>query len=430
MKTSLIFTVTVAFALSAFSQEKDLKSFRTQIIIDAFNSKPENLVRPLTPENVELGVYDGRVNVNTDTKFSYYIHIANMNESDSPITLIPMATSRYTPTYYQTDDWWDAHKDELEKARLQGTPAPRQDMDEVAAWLKKMKLSTNPDVIEIDPSTNKVTRLPLQDFLYNHYMNNYVHGGVITLYRGAEKDGEIDAWNRKEVPRGARYWTPTANYAWRYARKNRQFLDELVIGKTPLFKFEIPVNDFEGMIKRQWQRLTLGTELTKNAHNSFDHEKKFTDHLANEQPYLGEGHYGVEFELRSNRAGAEEMIQYYKGPVGIEELAADRISVLELTRERLIAKDSKQKEKLKKKFDERIEQVLLEEKIIVSILSGVSKAEILEQLESLKNNDLEIADIDGLYFHSWVKETIELRDSRKIKLVPSTNYKGQCKKLF
>jgi hypothetical protein len=381
---------------------------RTDLILKAFNDKPQDLIRPLVATDIELGRIDGRIDVNEKAKFSYFLNIDRMADVKSPMTLIPMATSRYTPTYYQTDEFWEANKEAMAKAKAEGKAGPKQDMNEVEAWLKEMKLSTNPDVIVIDPVSNKIERTPLQTFLFDHYKKNYVKDGYITLFRGAEKQGEFQSWSKGEVPRGVRYWTPTANYAWRYARKNANFIDELVAGEAPLFKFKIPVAEFEAMVMRTWPRLTLGTELTKSAHRSFDSGKQFTDDLTNGQAYLGEGHYGVEFELRSNRSGAQDMVKYFKGAVTIQDLAQDRISVLNLTAQRLIEKNPENKTQIENSFSVRVKRVQSEEKIISGIINKISSVELNQMMKEMPSGSAEITNIVGVNFNSWAREKISL----------------------
>lgn len=396
----LYFTMLLT-AQNVFAQiASDINKYRTELIVKAFNSKSESLISPISNEQVHLGVRDGRVDVNPKTKFSYFIQISEMSNINSDMILIPMATSRYTPTYYQTDDWWDAHKDEIAKAKANGTAMPKQDMNEVIQWLEDMKLSTNPDVIRIKGKSGQIERQPLQDFLLDHYLKYYAHDGYITLYRGAEKAGEIDSWKNGKVPRGARYWTPNATYAWRYGRKNLNFLDELLKNETPLFKFKIPVNDFKSMVQRKWQRLTLGTELTKNAHQSFDRNNEFIDHLTG-LPYPGEGTYGVEFELRSNKAGAQDMIHYFKGPVTIDDLANDRLTVLTKTFKRLIQQNPENESQLKHALDSRIKQIYLEKEIINQIKTKNKSIHFDELLNTIDPHRSEIVDIDGLNFKDW-----------------------------
>lgn len=398
MKIFLLFLLTAFQVFAA-----DIIQTRKELILKAFNAKPENLIAPLTIDDIELGNYEGRVVVNKKAKFTYYVHILNAQDPKSEITLIPMSTSRYTPTYYQTDDWWDAHKTEIETAKRNGTPQPRQDMNEVTAWLEEMKLTTNSDVVIIK-NNRSVVRKPLQEFLFDIYIQKFVKNGKVVLYRGAERDNELQSWKSKSTPRGARYWTPTANYAWRYARKNKSFFDLLAVDETPLFKFEIPVNEFKDMVLRRWPRLTLGAELTKNAHQIFDRSAYFGDHLYNGFPFLGIGSVGLEFELRSNKSGADDMVKYFSGAVTIADLAEDRIAVLEATLERIKLQRPENFALESKTILSRIEIIKLEKLIVDSILNHSKKAYIDELLAKIpRAQQLEISNIDGLSFTNWAK---------------------------
>lgn len=418
MEKIFLFLSAVIFVGMAQATESTIQQHRVSLILKAFNSRLENLVRPLIESDIHMGPTGGRVDVNDKAKFSYYIHIADANDVKSEITLIPMATSRFTPTYYQTDDWWDAHKTEIEQAKLKNQPAPKQDMNEVMQWLQDMKLSTNPDVIEISGATGQVQYTKLQTFLLDFYLKNNVKDGKITLFRGAEKAGEISAWQKGETPRGARYWTPTANYAWRYARKNTNFLDELLLKQTPLFKFEIPVEQFKTMVDRKWQQMTLGTELTKKVHDSFDRTGTFQDQLQNNNPYLGEGRFGVEFELRANRDGAASMAAYYKGPVTIEDLVFDRIAVIERTQARLVKQDISNKAKLENLFSSRIERVKQEGKIIIALQENYSVETVQALLQNLNRQSPEFVNIDGTDFTLWVSKRVAAKSKLDLKTSP------------
>lgn len=389
------FILLLIISNSVFAQ--DLRSQRIQWILEAFNSNPEYLVEPLAADQVELGEYEGRVMVNKKAKFSYYVHIEEKLNPNSKIVMIPMATSRFAPNYYQTDEWWDKHKDEK--------PMPKQDPAEVLTWLNEMKLTTNPDVlVVIDPTQNQLQRISLKEYLLSIYLENYVENGKVVLYRGAEKPGELDSWKKGEMPSGVRYWTPTSNYAWRYARKNKEFLDLLVANETPLFRFEIPVADFKEMVLRRWPRLTLGTELTKNAHAIFDSKKYFGDHLYSSQPYLGVGSLGVEFEVRSNRAGAQQMIQYFVRPATIDDLANDRKRVLQKAQQRL----SKQmglldSDQVIQKMNKRIESLEIEKQVLTSIIKKNVNPDLENQLDQISQRGSELTLIDGVQFQSWAK---------------------------
>lgn len=395
--------IIILFCSTAFSQT-DISQKRIQLILQAFNARPEKILEPLNVEDVQLGTFDGRVVVNKKTKFTYYVQIEEANNPHSKITLIPMSTSRFTPTYYQTDEWWDANKAEIDKAKREGKPAPKQDMNEVAEWLGQMKLSTNPDVITIEPLLNRVERKPLQDFLLAVYLKQFVKDGHVVLYRGAEKPNELDSWKKGETPRGARYWTPTANYAWRYARKNQQFLDLMMNDQAPLFRFEIPVEVFKSMIQRKWQQLTLGTELTKNSHQIFDRSRYFGDHLYNSLPFLGIGDVGVEFEIRANRSAAQEMVKYYKRPATFSDLVEDRLKVLTDSMARLQKQIPEiYEEKYKAAFEARVSTARSEMKLFTALSTYKSPDEIQKVLTELDRTTLEIANIDGLYLSSWAQ---------------------------
>lgn len=392
-----------------------LLQLRTNLILKAVNSRPEKIIETLDAADVELGAFDGRVVVNKKAKFTYYVHIDEANNPNSKIILIPMSTSRFTPTYYQTDAWWDAHKTEIDEAKKSGRPMPRQEMNEILTWLEQMKLNTNPDVIIIEPSQDRVNRVPLQDYLLDIYLNTFVENGKVVLYRGAEKPGELDSWLSGQTPKGVRYWTPTANYAWRYARKNSDFLNLLLAQKTPLFRFEVPINDFKQMIQRRWQRLTLGTELTKKSHQIFDSSRYFGDQLYSGQAYLGIGNLGLEFELRSNRFGAQDMVKYFKRPATIADLAEDRIRVIRLAFERLRKHQAnpEQEAKLKTQLTTRIEQVRLEQALIEGLLERRSPADIEGLLQQYRPEQRpEIGNIDDVNFRNWVLEKVRTQTIR------------------
>jgi hypothetical protein len=392
------------FSLIVFA-DPNLDQMRAQKIVDALNASATEWTEQIKIENVKIKNGVGRVDVNTKAKFSYYIFTEFPNDPHAKIILIPMATSRYTPTYYQTDEWWDEHKNEIEEARRKGTPAPRQNMDEVEQWLKEIKLSTNPWVFEI---TESIKKTRLQSFLLDYYLRFYSKDGVITLYRGGEKPGELEIWTKGETPRGVRYWTPTAAYAWRYARKNRSYSDDLIDKKVPLFKFEIPEEAFRQMVERRWPRLILGTELTKRVHDQFDSAGEFIDQLKENEPYLGEGRLGLEFEIRSNRAGAQEMAQYFKGPIEIREFLTDRIHLVRLTAERRKKQNPENKSAIQHWAEKRITDLINEAHAIElmqkkgsidSVRAALAKVDSVE----LSNNDFKsIHEIFNQRLVNWV----------------------------
>jgi len=381
--------------ISLFAQAQSPDDARRLLILEAFNQRKEFLVEPLTLEDIQIKNGVGRVDVNKKAKFSYYIQTEEPSNPQSKITLIPMATSRFTPTYYQTDAWWDAHKDMK--------PMPRQPMEEVAAWLKEMKLSTNPDVLILNPgSAVKVQRQPLQDFLLQHYLRHYAKDGKIVIYRGAERANESQEWQAGRKPKGVRYWTPSALYAWRYARKNKNFIQDLLAGNSPLLKFEIPVADFIAMTKGRWPKLTLGTELPKSTHVGFASSGEMRDHLAGHSPFLGEGRMGVDFEIRSNSAGASAMTKYFAGPASIEDIASDRIRIIETATARLIKQTPEKTEQLNKSAEERIRTIEIEKNILL-LLQSAPRSEEIPKLASQISRP-EITNIDYFNLNSFIVE--------------------------
>jgi hypothetical protein len=412
--TATLFFASLLFVGARVFAQGEVDAARIRSVVQALNSQPQEWLEPITEADVHLQNGIGRADVNKKAKFSYYIHTENPSDPRSPITLIPMATSRYTPTYYQTDEWWDAHKEEIEKARREGLPMPRQDMGEVEVWLKQMKLSTNPLVFRIE-SDGRVQTTRLQDFLLNYYLKNYAKNGKITLFRGGEKPTETGEWLAGRKPRGVRYWTPTATYGWRYARKNPTFLEDLVNGRAPLYVFEISVEAFREMVQARWQKLTLGTELTKRAHDNFDRSGRFIDHLLGQTDYMGIGDIGVEFEIRSNSEGASRMVQYFKRPIGIEELIQDRLTLLEKAEARLLKARPQETATLRSQFEARRKQTLTEGKILLALQLEMSRETVQALLSELRSAPYEIANVDSVDFRSFAQQKLASLESKPLE---------------
>ena len=107
----ILFSLLLAFSLVAGAQTTSLEETRKNLILQALNAHPENWIEPIKSEDIEMGTYEARIVVNKKSKFTYFLHIANASDDNSEMIFVPMSTSRYTPTYYQSDDWWDKHKD-------------------------------------------------------------------------------------------------------------------------------------------------------------------------------------------------------------------------------------------------------------------------------------------------------------------------------
>lgn len=426
MKNWLVVSVLISvFAFGTAQAQTAEDSARAEAVLRALNSFPNEWIEPITLEDIKINGGAGRVDVNKKSKFSYYIHVEEPSNPSSKISLIPMATSRYTPTYYQTDAWWDANQAEIAAAKREGRPAPRQDMNEVAEWLKSMKLSTNPLVFEIEPN-GRVISSRLQDYLFNQYKKMFFKDGHVRLYRGGEKITETDDWIAGRRPRGVRYWTPTATYAWRYARKNPNFIRDLIAGRAPLYVFDLTEAAFSDMVNRRWPRLVLGTELTKNAHDSFDRSGRYMDHFSGGQyDFMGIGSLGVEFEIRSNSKGADQMVEHFKRSITIEELTSDRVTVLRNTLKRLQKWRPQESANLEQTYNGRIEHATLEGQIMVGIRDKHDKAELHALLERLNERSPEMTYLDGINFKQFAREEIDkIVEARPAEVVRTTRVRA------
>lgn len=424
MKSLTTFSKKLAFAglvlapMLAFAQERTADDVRRDLIVRAFNANAHEFVDTITAEDVRIKDGTGRVDVNKKVKYSYFIHTDNPADPKSPITLIPMATSRYAPTYYQTDEWWDAHKAEIDAAKAKGVRPPQQDSAEVAAWLKEMKLSTNPVVLKIG-ADQRISSVRLQEFLSDYYLANFAQNGKVVLYRGGERETETGDWLRGVRPRGARYWTPTANYAWRYARKNPTFLKDLIEGKPAIYAFEVPLAEFRRLTREgRYPDLTLGTELTKQAHNNFDYKGTFTDNIGGGLDYMGIGKVGVEFELRSNSAGANTMAQYFKRVVTIQELVSDRVKIIRETSERVQKMRPQNASATRDAFLAREKKTVIEGKLLYAVQNNFSR-ETTQALYDQYNRSVganELTDsLSGENFNSLITQKMSTLDSKPTK---------------
>ena len=346
----------------------------------------------VNPDLIFINNGQGKVDADPKRKLSYYIYTKDPQDPESDTFLIPMATSRFDENNYQTDEWWDAHKDAMEEARRNGTPAPHQDRAEVRKYLQDNGLSTNPDVFVINAAHGRLQKTQLKQFLLAEYLKRFTsEDGYVWLYRGAEKPGELAAWKRGEVPRGVRYWTPDINYGWRYGRKNTDFLNLLMIDEAPVFKFKIPKDQFIKLVRDG--HLVLGTELTKSAHSAFARTKRFTDSLTGGD-YLGEGKYGLELEIRGDRAARQYFPRYFAGAVTTDDLANGRVRQIREGTNRLALMYPDEAEKLKATAATRIAQTEAERGVLNALHSGASPERVQTEVSKLGNGNAEIAAID------------------------------------
>lgn len=347
---------------------------RKKMIMEALPNVPES--------NIIIKNGAGRVVSNKEFKMSYYIRTINPQDPMSKVQLIPMATSRYDRFNYNTDEWWDKYGE----ARMRGEKVPHEDADEVAKFLKKNNLSTNPDV-HILQANQKSKSVKLKDFLLERYLEMYSEGKDVVLYRGIGKMEELGVWRTGTVPRGVRYWTPNANYAWRYARKRENFITNLISDNAPIVKFKIPKEEFVEMVRRN--EVVLGTELPKSAHQIFDSAAEFGDNL-NGLSYLGDGKLGVEHEIRFRKRGREKLPKYFVGAVTPSDLGIERIKTLNEAYARLIDSKPAQAEKLIAEMNSRIIRVKAEMEILGMMDQNIPHDRVMEKFNALAGGGDEI----------------------------------------
>ncbi len=313
----------------AFADDNEDK--RRELIQKILELEKANLPPGSNPL-IEVHNGQGRVTVHQGHKYSYYVHTPDPKNPTSPTYLIPMATVRYAPGSYSTPEWWEANRAALEEARRLRKPGPQQDPAIVTKYLAEQKLSQNPDVIQIFTNGKSHAKIPLSDFLLEEYIKHHSKDGKVTLYRGAEEAQETNKWAQKQAPGSARYYTPDANYAYRYARKNSNYSQAVANNQSMIVELQIPEAKFREMVKNK--QLTLGTEMTASAHRNFNPQQGFQDNLTN-GPYLGNERWGVEFEVLSTRNNIPELQQHYTREVPHSEVLMKRIAAAKVSFDRL-----------------------------------------------------------------------------------------------
>jgi hypothetical protein len=227
---------------------------------------------------------------------------------------------------------------------------------------------TNPDVLVFSLKHRDPEHISLQNFLLDRIFKPRAVNGLLDLYRGADASDERATWQSGRAFRAARYWTPDINYAWRYARRQPDFLTALVKGEAPLFLFRISLEDFESAVNKG--DLTLGAELPMRTHSRLETGLGFTDHLANGQQYLGIGDLGVEVELRTRNRHV--MATKFVKSVSPTELIEGRRQQIASGYARAVQQWPQRKDRLISERDARLQDLALEAKWF-SYLSCVGK---------------------------------------------------------
>ena len=383
----------------------------------------EKIFPNVPAEQIEFKGGEGRVEVMPEVDFAYFVQTTAADTDSGEMLLIPMATSRLAPGYISSPDWWNAHLTEINAAKASGSPLPFEDKTEVANWLRTNNLSTNPLVYRV--AGGVVEKIPLQKFLLDEIFSRY-DGPDVVLYRGADRATELGQWKSGVRPKGARYWTPDATYAWRYARKDPDFLPKLIQGDTPLIQFKMSKLQFKSLVEHG--DLVLGTELTKNAHQAFDSIGVFQDHLVGSD-FMGDRQIGVEIEIRGNGRGSAAFIPSFQGAAGIDEVAQDRIRSVEQGTARLKKQEPWRAAQLDAQAQQRITRTNAEAAVLKAIQSKAPAAQVNTLFAAIPPGRAEIANVDGvqlaqlvhdyrsgLPFHGWVLSTIADFDSVGLKL--------------
>jgi hypothetical protein len=164
--------------------------------------------------------------------------------------------------------------------------------------------------------------------------------------------------------------------------------------QAPVFKFSMPIDAFKDVVLRG--HLILGTELTKHAHDSFAANHTFTDQLTG-YDYLGEGKYGLEFEIRGDGAGRMNFPHYFAGAATTDDLANGRIKDIHTTTSRLVLQRPADEAKLRAIETSRMKRVESERKILKLVHDGADPKLIAAAVALLDPTaPAEIANIDGV----------------------------------
>lgn len=359
-------------------------------------SRLHELFPNVPTSQIQIRNGQGRVTVDPVHQFCYFVFTPRPTDPGSKTLLIPMATSRFGPGSYQTQDFWKLNKGRILEAKSKGLPVPREDPAIVSRYLSEHGLSTNPFVYEWTPSGPQNIRL--KDFLLDALLSRN-HDQDLILYRGGERAGELHEWKRRAFPRGARYWTPDATYAWRYARKDPKFLDRLVDGEAPLFKFRVSKADLKTWVDQDL--LTFGTEMTAKAHAALERHGQFEDHLFGDRPYLGSIEWGVEIEARLEKPLALKMPDYFAGPITIDEMVVSRSQQLESGYLRQSNQDPGAAAALKAELEAKLHSLKQEQ----VFLHHIARDEFDEARNVLGRgiSRRQITNVDGVELESWME---------------------------
>ncbi|MBO9667522.1 MAG: hypothetical protein J7501_12005, partial [Bdellovibrio sp.] len=92
---------------------------------------------------------------------------------------------------------------------------------------------------------------------------------------------------------------------------------------------------------------------------------------------------GIEFEVRSNSAGANAMLKYFKRTIGVEELVADRVQIIRDTADRLVKMRPQDADTIRADFLARERKTIAEGKIIFAVQNKMSQQTLVGLLKEL-----------------------------------------------
>ncbi|MBT3585492.1 MAG: hypothetical protein HN509_11345 [Halobacteriovoraceae bacterium] len=157
-------------------------------------------------------------------------------------------------------------------------------------------------------------------------------------------------------------------------------------------------------LQRWWKKnqLILGTELPRSAHRYFDNGGVFKDSITGNY-YLGEGKLGLELEIRGRQSSRNQFVKYFDGAVTVEDMARDRLRIINLGYERLMKQYPAHAESLQSEMTRRSAKVTAEEELLVAARNGASMEEIDKLLSNLPAGAEEITSTDKQQLNTAVR---------------------------
>jgi hypothetical protein len=97
------------------------------------------------------------------------------------------------------------------------------------------------------------------------------------------------------------------------------------------------------------------------------------------------------------------MVRYFNGPISIEELANDRVRVLKRAAERLKQTYPSRAREFEDGTARRVARTLAEARVLIALREKMPIEAVSELSRQLNSSTAEIANIDSVYFDSYVR---------------------------